>query len=87
MKKPLIIIIGLIAVYCVYRYMSAETSAAGGVLLLAGAGLAQRKRHQEKIKRQDVHRRESIDREIARSKTQARREAESETEKWLNSDF
>ena len=87
MKKPLIIIIGLITVYCVYRYMSAETTTAGGVLLLAGAGLAQRKRHQKKIQRQDVYRRESTDREIEVTKTQARRDAEKEAEKWLNSDF
>jgi len=87
MKKPLSIILGLIAVYCVYRHFSAETTTAGGVLLVAGAGLAQRKRHREKIKRQDVYRRESTDREIKETKTQARREAESETEKWLNSDF
>ena len=87
MKKPLIIIIGLIAMYYAYRYMSAETTTAGGVLLLAGAGLAQRKRHQKKIKRQDVYRRESTDREIEVTKTQARRDAEKETEKWLNSDF
>ena len=87
MKKPLIIIIGLIAVYCVYRHCNAETTTAGGVLLLAGAGLAQRQRHLERVQRQDVHRRESTDREIEETKTQARREAESETEKWLNSDF
>ena len=73
--------------YCVYRYMSAETTTAGGVLLIAGAGLAQRKRHREKIKRQDVHRRENTDREIKEAKTQARQDAESEAEKWLNSDF
>ena len=72
--------------YCVYRHCNAETTA-GGVLLLAGAGLAQRKRHLETVKRQDVHRRENTDREIKEAKTQARREAESETEKWLNSDF